>query len=179
MIVGRVDRQRRLRHAAQRRPQHLRRRQFYLGDRALLGVAKLAARAQAGEIASRRTRAGIALGFQVGNPDRAIDRADADRAVAFGQNIARRPFDAVLVMRAIEKAACSEKNAKDAGRAVRRADLPDDRLCIVPRSANSIRSRWLRLLCAEVKKRMPMEFLPRFFGLFWSRSRRRPQHRKR
>ena len=69
----------------------------------------------------------------MGNPDGAIDRADADRAVASRQNLARRPFDAVLVMRAIEEAALSEQRAEDAGRAVRRADLPDDRRRIVPR----------------------------------------------
>ena len=56
--------------------------------------------------------AGIALGLQMGNPDGAVDRADADRAVASGQNLARRPFDAVLIMRAKEEAACSEQRVR-------------------------------------------------------------------
>ena len=133
MIVRRVDWQRRLGHAAKRRPQHLRRGQFDPGDRAELHIAKLAAEARPGKVASRLRRAGIALGLQMGNPDRAIDRADADRAVASRQNLARRPFDAVLVMRAIEEAAFPSRRAEDAGRAVRRADLPDDRRRIVPR----------------------------------------------
>ena len=82
MIVRRVDWQRRLGHAAQRRPQHLRRGQFDSRDGAELHIAKLAAEAQSGKVAMRIRRAGIALGLQMGNPDRAVDSADADRSVA-------------------------------------------------------------------------------------------------
>ena len=80
----------------------------------------------------RLQRARIALGLQMGNPDGAVDRADANRAVAPRQNLARRPFDAIIEMRAKEEAACSEQRAEDARRAVRRPDLPDDRLRAVP-----------------------------------------------
>ena len=69
----------------------------------------------------------------MGNPDGAVERADADRAVASGQNLARWPFDAVLVMRAKEEAACSQQRAEDARRAVRRANLPDDRRRVIAR----------------------------------------------
>ena len=72
IVVWRVDRQWRLRHTA-KRSQDLRRRQLDPRDIARLGKANLV------------------LGLQMGDPDSAIDCADADCAVASGQNLAGGP----------------------------------------------------------------------------------------
>ena len=68
----------------------------------------------------------------MGDPDSAIDRADADRAVTPGQNLAGWTLEALLFMRPIEEATFPEQRAEDAGSAVRRADLPHDRSRFVP-----------------------------------------------
>ncbi len=83
MIGRRVDRQRCLGHAAKQRSQDLRRRQFDPGDRVGLGIAELIADVRLGEAIHP-----LGLGLQMGDPHGAIDRADADRAIAPGQNLA-------------------------------------------------------------------------------------------
>ena len=66
------------------------------------------------------------LGLQMGDPDSAIDCANADRAVAPGQNLARRTLEALFFMCPVEEATFAEQRAEDAGSTVRRADLPHD-----------------------------------------------------
>ena len=44
-------------------------------------------------------RVGIALGLKMGNPHSAVDRADADRALASRQNLSGWPFETLLLMR--------------------------------------------------------------------------------
>ena len=68
----------------------------------------------------------------MGDPDGAIDRADADRAVAPGQNLAGRTVAALLLMRPVEEATFAEQRAEDAGSTVGRADRPHDRGRCVP-----------------------------------------------
>ena len=63
----------------------------------------------------------------MGDPDSAIDRANADRAVTPGQNLAGRTVAALLFMRPVVKATFAEQRAEDAGGAVRRAKLAHDR----------------------------------------------------
>ncbi len=69
----------------------------------------------------------------MGDPDGAIDGADADRAVAPGQNLAGCTLEAIFLMRSVEEASFAEQRAEDAGSTVRRADLPHDRGRFVPR----------------------------------------------
>ena len=68
----------------------------------------------------------------MGDPDSAIDRADADRAVAPGQNLAGRTLEALFLMRPVEEATFAEQRAEDAGSTVGRADLPHDHRRCVP-----------------------------------------------
>ena len=125
MIVGRVDRQRRLGHAAKRRSQDLCRGQFDPGDRAEVRVAKLAAEARAGKVAMSppaRSASSLAFRWEIQTAPSTVPMqiAPSRRARTWPGG----PLEAVLVMRAIEEAASSEQSAEDAGRAVRRADLP-------------------------------------------------------
>src|ERR1019366_7393525 len=126
MSGRRVDRQMRLGHAAKQRSQDLRRRQLDPGDQAELGIAELAAYPRLDEAAGHLLSLGIVLGLQMGDPDSAIDRADADRAVAPGQNLAGRSVEAVFLMPPVEEATFAEQRAEDARSAILRADLPDD-----------------------------------------------------
>ena len=79
MIGRRVDRQRCLEHAAKQRSQDLRRGQFDPGDLVQIGIAYT----WLGEAGHP-----LGLGLQMGDPHGAIDRADADRAIAPGKNLA-------------------------------------------------------------------------------------------
>jgi hypothetical protein len=94
----RVDRQRCFGHAAKQRSQDLRRRQFDPGDRVLLGIAELVT----------HVRSGLGLGLQMGDPHGAIDRADADRAVAPRQSFSGRTLEVCLLMRPIEEESFAE-----------------------------------------------------------------------
>ena len=125
-IIGwRIDRQWRLRHAAKQRSQDLRRRQLDPGDRKKPDIAEPVADARLGE-------AGLVLGLQMGDPDGAIDCADADRAVAPGQNLAGGALEALLLMHPVEVASFAKQRAEDARSTVRRADLSHDHRRIVP-----------------------------------------------
>ena len=98
-MIGRcIDRQRRLGHAAKQRSQDPRRRQFDPGDQAELRIAELAAYPRLDEAAGHLRSFGLVLGFQMGDPDCAIDGADADRAVAPGQNLAGGTLEALFLM---------------------------------------------------------------------------------
>src|SRR5208337_3949313 len=68
----------------------------------------------------------------MGDPDSAIDCANADRTVTLGQKLAGRTAEALLLMRSIEEATFAEQRAENAGSTVRRADLPHDHGRIVP-----------------------------------------------
>src|SRR5208337_985203 len=68
----------------------------------------------------------------MGDPDSAIDCANADRAVTLGQNLAGRTLEALFFMCPVEEATFAEQRAEDAGSTVRRADLPHDHGRIVP-----------------------------------------------
>ncbi len=115
VIGGRIDGQRCLGHAAKQWPQHLRRRQFDPGG----GI----------EHTIRRL-----LGLQMGDPDGAIDGADADRAIAPGQNLAGRSLQTIFLVGSIKETVLAEQQrGEDARGAVGRTDLAHDRRCFVAR----------------------------------------------
>jgi len=77
MIGWSVDRQWRLAHAGKERSQDLRRRQLDPRDRGQIGIADT-------RLGEADHLPALGLGLQMGNLNGAIDRADADRAVAPG-----------------------------------------------------------------------------------------------
>jgi hypothetical protein len=100
MFSRRVDWQPRLRHVAKQRSQDLDRPQFDPGNRMWL---------PAGSRLNEATR--HLLGLEMRDPNGPIDGADADRAVATGQNLARRALEALFLMRPIEEATLAKQSA--------------------------------------------------------------------
>ena len=137
MIGRRIDRHWRFGHASEERPQDLRRGQFDPSDRAQVRIAKFTADARQCEAAGYLLSLGLILDLQMRDPDSANTCADANRAVAPGQNLAGCTFEAILLMRSLEEATFAEQRAEDAGKAVGRAYLPQDHGRLVPRPVDS------------------------------------------
>ena len=89
MVVRRIDSEWRFGRVAKERTQHLSSRQFDSGSGAELFSASFAADADLSQAADIPLRL-IALRLQMGNPNGAIDGADADRAVTPRKNLTRR-----------------------------------------------------------------------------------------